>query len=97
MEIQPVDLTALIPATLGVLIVLIPVLGFTIRFALRPVLEALAMGRTRDTGTPSRDVEILAQRVRELEEEVIRLKNSDQYRASLPPGLDPVRPGQTRG
>ena len=38
MEIQPVDLTALIPATLVVLIVLVPVIGFTVRFAIKPIV-----------------------------------------------------------
>jgi hypothetical protein len=95
MEIQPVDLTALVPAILGICIVLVPVIGFTVRFAVKPIVDALARGR--DTGTPVREVELLAVRVRELEEEVIRLKNSDPYRVGLPAGTDPLRPGQGRG
>jgi hypothetical protein len=95
MEIQPVDLTALIPATLGVLIVLVPVIGFTVRFAIKPIVDALS--RTRETAAPGREVELLAARVRELEEEVIRLKNSDPYRVGLPAGVDPLRSGQGRG
>ena len=95
MEIQPVDLTALIPATLGVLIVLVPVIGFTVRFAIKPIVEALS--RTRETAAPGREVELLAARVRELEEEVIRLKNADPYRVGLPAGTDPLRSGQGRG
>jgi hypothetical protein len=95
MEIQPVDLTALIPATLGVLIVLVPVIGFTVRFAIKPIVDALS--RARETAAPGREVELLAARVRELEEEVIRLKNSDPYRVGLPAGSDPLRSGQGRG
>jgi siroheme synthase len=95
MEIQPVDLTALIPAVLGVLIVLVPVMGWTARFAIKPIVEALA--RAREAGAPSREVELLAARVRELEEEVVRLKNSDPYRVGLPATTDPVRSGQGRG
>jgi hypothetical protein len=95
MEIQPVDLSTLIPAVLAVCIPLIAVLGFTVRFAVKPIVEALARGR--DAGVPMREVELLGARVRELEEEVIRLKNSDPYRVSLPSGTDPLRPGQGRG
>jgi hypothetical protein len=95
MEIQPVDLTALIPATLGVLIVLIPVLGFTVRFAIKPIVEALS--RARESTGPGRELELLSARVRELEEEVIRLKNADPYRVGLPAGTDPLRQGQGRG
>jgi hypothetical protein len=41
-EIQPVDLTALVPAVLGIFVVLIPVIGLTARFALKPLIEAFA-------------------------------------------------------
>ena len=70
MEIQPVDLTALVPAVLGVLIVLVPVMGWTARFAIKPIVEALA--RARETGAPGREVELLAARVRELFIELAR-------------------------
>ncbi len=95
MQIQPVDLTALIPATLGVLIVLIPVLGFTVRFAIKPIVEALA--RTREAAGPGREVELLAARVRELEEEVIRLKNTDPYRVGGGVRPEALPSGQSRG
>lgn len=96
MEIQPVDLTALILGSLGILIVLIPVFGLTVRFAVRPVVEAL--GRMREGSAPTREMEALSARVRELEEEVLRLKNvADPYRTSLPSGTEPLRSGQGRG
>jgi siroheme synthase len=95
MEIQPVDLTALIPATLGVLIVLIPVLGFTVRFAIKPIVDALARGR--ESAGPGREVELLAARVRELEEEVIRLKNTDPYRVGAASRQESLPTGQGRG
>jgi hypothetical protein len=95
MEIQPVDLTALILGGLGVLVVLVPVIGFTVRFAIKPIVDAVS--RSRETAAPGREVELLAARVRELEEEVIRLKNADPYRVGLPSGTDPLRSGQGRG
>jgi len=42
MQILPVDLTALVSVILGISVVLIPVIGLTARFALKPVVEALA-------------------------------------------------------
>ena len=90
-QIQPIDLTALIPATLGVLIVLVPVIGFTVRFAIKPIVDAL---RRPGEGAPGREVEVLAARVRELEEEVMRLKNGEPYRMSLPAPNDALRSGR---
>ena len=95
MDFKPVDLTALIPIVLVCFIVLIPVLGLTLRFAVRPIVEALA--RARDPGDLGREVARLAAHVQELEEEVIRLKNSDPFRPGLPASTDPLRPGQGRG
>ncbi len=94
MEFQPVNLSEVIAAVLVPLIFLVPVLGLTARFAIKPIVEALA--RLRETTAPGRDVELLAMRLREVEEEVIRLKNSDTYRA-LPASSDAMRSGQGRG
>jgi hypothetical protein len=93
--IQPVDLTSLILGILGVCIPLVPVIGFTVRFALKPIVDALAAAR--QASPAGREVELLAARVRELEDEVSRLKNSDPYRVGLPSGTDPLRSGQSRG
>ena len=41
-EILPIDLTALLAVFMGISIVLIPVLGITARFALKPTVEALS-------------------------------------------------------
>jgi hypothetical protein len=80
-ELLPIDLTALVASTLGMMVVIIPVLGLTIRFAARPLVEALRSAGV--IGTPAlaqggaastRDLELLARRVVELEQEVARLK-----------------------
>jgi len=42
MQILPVDITALVGTILGISIVLIPVIGVTARFALKPTAEALS-------------------------------------------------------
>ena len=95
MEIQPIDLTALVSVTLGILVVLVPVIGFTVRFAIKPIADAL--GRSREGSGPARELELLAARVRELEEEVIQLKNTDPYRVSVAGRSEALPAGQSRG
>jgi hypothetical protein len=85
-EFLPVDVTQLVAVVLGCLIPLIFVVGITMRFAAKPLVEAL--GKLRENGTPARDVEMLSRRVLELEQEVLRLRsgsvNTDP--AALEPG-----------
>jgi hypothetical protein len=77
-EFLPIDLTALIASTLGMMVVIIPVLGLTIRFAAKPLVEALrsvgVLGGPVGSGIPARDFELLSRKVLELEQEVSRLK-----------------------
>lgn len=91
MEFQAVDLKDLVGITLGGLIVLIPVMGATIRFAAKPLIDALVqsgiMG-SRDTqgalnSASKADLERLSRRVLELEQEVRSLK-------ALPAGTSQV-------
>lgn len=42
MQILPIDLTSLVATILGISIVLVPVIGITARFALKPTVEALS-------------------------------------------------------
>jgi len=51
MQVLPVDLTAIVAITLGMSVIIIPVLGLTARFALKPTVEALSRfldGRGQD-------------------------------------------------
>ena len=72
-EFLPVDVTQLVAVVLGCLIPLIFVVGITMRFAAKPLVEAL--GKLRENGAPARDVEMLSRRVLELEQEVLRLRS----------------------
>lgn len=68
MQIQPVDLTSVIAVIMGISVVLIPVIGLTARFALKPTVEALSRifeGRSTDEA-----VQILERRVALLEQQV---------------------------
>jgi hypothetical protein len=74
MEILPIDLTALIPAILGISIVLVPVIGLTARFALKPVVEAL--GRNSDNRTLTDTVQVLQRRLELQEREIEALQTT---------------------
>jgi hypothetical protein len=80
MEIQPVDLTALAAVVLGSMVVLIPIMGATLRFAGRPLIEALLQSGLigRQQQQPSVDQAELARltrRVLELEQALAAQKN----------------------
>lgn len=42
MQVLPIDLTAIVAIVLGMSVILIPVAGLTLRFAIKPAVEALA-------------------------------------------------------
>jgi hypothetical protein len=71
-EFLPVDMTQLVAVVLGCMIPLIFVLGLTMRFAAKPLVEAL--GKLRENGAPARELDMLSRRVLELEQEVLRLR-----------------------
>ncbi len=84
-EFLPVDVTSLVGVALGCMIPLIFVLGITMRFAAKPLVEALS--KLRENGAPARELEMLSRRVLELEQEVLRL------RASQGPSAPALEPG----
>jgi hypothetical protein len=84
-EFLPVDMTQLVAVVLGCMIPLIFVLGITMRFAAKPLVEAL--GKLRENGAPARELEVLSRRVLELEQEVLRLRAGQG--GANPPALEP--------
>lgn len=74
------DLVAIIGTTLGLMIPLIPVLGFTLRFTLKPLIEAYAKARA-----PIGEIPNLMARIRLLEAQV----------AALQPHGQPVAPASS--
>ncbi|MGH7446527.1 MAG: hypothetical protein ACRELT_03140 [Longimicrobiales bacterium] len=66
--VMPVNLVALSAVVLGCLMFLIPIAGLTVRFAIKPIAEALARGRD-DTGERA-TVQLLERRMALLEQEV---------------------------
>jgi hypothetical protein len=70
----PIDLTAIVAIVMGMLVVLIPVAGLTARFALKPIVEAIA--RVRESQGASREVGLLEQRVALLEQQLQLVEGS---------------------
>jgi hypothetical protein len=83
-EFLPVDMTQLVAVVLGCMIPLIFVLGITMRFAAKPLVEAL--GKLRENGAPAKELEVLSRRVLELEQEVLRLRAGQ---GASSPALEP--------
>ena len=83
-DFLPVNVTELVASVLGLLIPLVAVIGFTIRFAAKPLVEAL--GKLRENGAPAKELEVMSRRVLELEQEVLRLRGEQTSNA---PALEP--------
>ncbi|HYV48051.1 MAG TPA: hypothetical protein VFA20_24490 [Myxococcaceae bacterium] len=65
MQVLPIDLPAVIATTLGLLCLLLPMAGLTLRFALKPLVEAWGLrNHSRD------EVALLEKRVALLEREL---------------------------
>jgi hypothetical protein len=68
------SLVPLAAVIMGTLIVLIPIAGLTARFAIKPIVEAMA--RLRESPGASREISILEQRVALLEQQVQNVESS---------------------
>ncbi len=74
MQVMPVDVTALVAVILGCSMVLIPIIGITARFALKPTVEALS--RFFETKGTDQTVKVLDRRVQLLEQQLEYMENS---------------------
>jgi hypothetical protein len=68
MEVLPVNIVALVSVILGISVVLVPVIGLTARYALKPLVEAL--GRVFESRSADESMRILERRL-ELQEQQI--------------------------
>ena len=62
-------LIPLAAVVLGSLCFLVPIAGLTLRFAIKPVMEALVKAREAQVGGAGRELEVLEQRVALLEQQ----------------------------
>jgi hypothetical protein len=79
----PEILIPLVLGTLGILTVLIPIAGLTARFALKPIVEAIARMREVQAGTTGRELSVLEQRVALLEQQYQALDSSVERIAEI--------------
>lgn len=81
MEVLPVDLVGLLAVFMGISIVLVPVIGITARFALKPTVEALA--RLFEHRGVEETVSILERRMALLEQQMEALDGSVKQLAEV--------------
>jgi hypothetical protein len=70
---SPGDIMGLASILLGSLMLLIPIAGFTARFAMKPIVESLA--KLRDSGAKVEAIELVERRLALLEQEVQSVAN----------------------
>lgn len=85
------ELTGLVAVTLGIMVVLVPVVGITARFALKPIVEAFA--RMKEMKGEEQKVALMEQRIALLEEHlhsvdrnVAALQEDSEFRRQLETG-----------
>lgn len=88
MQVMPVDLTAIVAVVLGTSIVLIPIIGLTARFALKPTVEALSRffeGRGQEEALRilERRLALLEQQVEVMEGALRRVEEASDFDARL--------------
>ena len=83
MTVRPIDLPAVLGVIVGGLFLLIPTIGLTVRFALKPVLEAIAAAR--DAHHERLDFAQLTRRIAALERQLEAMRPSDQIPARVSP------------
>lgn len=74
MEVLPIDLTAIIAVIMVFSVVLIPIIGLTARFALKPTVEALS--KVFEKKGTDETLMILERRIALLETELDTLQNA---------------------
>lgn len=91
MQILPVDLTGLVAVILGISVVLVPVIGLTARFALKPTVEALSRffeskGRDEALVLLERRCALLESQLEAMEMDVQRLREGADFDRQLTSG-----------
>ena len=98
MQILPVDLVALVSSILGISIVLIPVMGVTARFALKPTVEALGRmfehrGLEETVQILERRLALMEQQMESMETSVRRIADAQDFERALESGRSGAKEG----
>ena len=105
MQVLPIDFVALVSVIMGVSIVLVPVIGLTARYALKPIVEALGryfegQGTQESIKIVERRLGLLEAQLDELQGSLNRLVDASEFDAqlraadrehALPPGSEADR------
>lgn len=91
--IAPIDLTSLLAVFMGTSIVLIPVIGLTARFALKPTVEALSKlfqtkGMEETVQILERRMALLETQLESIDTSVSRLADASEFHQKLRAGED---------
>ena len=98
MSLLPVDLVALVSAIMGISIILFPVIGLTIRFALKPTVEAVSRffdhrGLDETVNILERRMSLLEQQIQSMESTVQHLAEVTEFHNALQSGSGRTLPG----
>jgi hypothetical protein len=91
MEVMPVDLTAIVAIVMGISVILVPVIGLTARFALKPLVESLGhFFQSRNVEESVRILErrmgLLEQHLETMETTLLRLSEAAEFHRDLRSG-----------
>lgn len=89
--VLPIDLTAIVAIVMGISIILIPVAGLTLRFAIKPAVEAIARsfehrGLEDTVAVLERRLEVLERQVESMDTTVNRLAEAVEFQNELQAG-----------
>jgi hypothetical protein len=94
MPIAPIDITSLIAVFMGISIVLVPVIGITARFALKPTVEAFSQlfdkkGLDQTVAILERRMALMESQMESLEASTKRLADVGDFHMALSEGSAP--------
>lgn len=97
MDILPVDVVALVGTIMGISVVLVPIIGLTARFALKPAVEAVSRlfehKALEDTvGILERRMALMEQQMESIEGSMKRLEEVGEFQRALESGKPPGAP-----
>jgi hypothetical protein len=86
--ILPIDPTALLGVFMGTMIVLIPVAGLTLRFALKPIAESIAkikeaQGAGQQVAVMQQRIDLLEQQLAGMESDLQRVREVQEFHSQL--------------
>ncbi len=95
--ITPINLTEIIAVVMGISIVLIPVIGITARFALKPTVEAFSRlfegrGANETISILERRMALMESQIESIESNVKRLVDATDFHQQLQSGPTPPAP-----